>query len=64
MLALLYVTTSETKNSFLLLEIFERVFNPNENGHLVAGGLFYLSVLVEKEWSKGGVTLSMTCRDV
>jgi len=42
---LLYVTTSEKKNGFLLIEVFSKLFNPQNYGHqgMILGGRFYLS---------------------
>jgi hypothetical protein len=36
----LNVTTCETKIGLLLIEIFERQFNPHDYGHLITGGHF------------------------
>ena len=36
------ITGYVSKIGLLLTEIFERIFNPNENGHLVMGGRFFL----------------------
>jgi len=36
----LKITTSEKINGFLLIEVFRKLFNPQNNGHLKAGGLF------------------------
>jgi hypothetical protein len=35
-------TTSETKNGFLLIEVFRKLFNPQNNGHQgsILGGHF------------------------
>ncbi len=30
----LYVTTYEKKNGFLLIEVFRKLFNPQNDGHL------------------------------
>jgi len=41
----LKVTSCERKTGLLLIDIFERLFNPHKNGHLETGGLsFYLRV--------------------
>ena len=37
--AFLFVTACEKEIGFWLIEVFERFFNPKENGHLETGGL-------------------------
>ena len=42
---LLFVTTCETKNGLLLIAIFRKLFNPQNDGHLdsIMGGLSHMS---------------------
>jgi hypothetical protein len=42
----LLITTSEKKTGLLLIEVFEKQFNPHDYGHLVTGGRSYLSGLL------------------
>jgi len=39
----LFVTTSEKKTGFLLIEVFSKIFIPQNHGHQgsILGGLFY-----------------------
>jgi len=52
----LYVTTSEKKNGFLLIEVYRKFFNPHNYGHqdLFLCGLF-LYVRVSKNYEIGYV---------
>ena len=38
----LFVTTCEKKIGFFLIEVFRKLFNPQNDGHLMRGGLFLL----------------------
>jgi hypothetical protein len=40
---LLKVTTCERENGFFLIEVFRKLFNPQNQGHLETGGLSYKS---------------------
>ena len=50
-LTALNVTTYEKKTGFLLIETFEKLFNPNENGHLETGGLFVVITVCDLRYS-------------
>jgi hypothetical protein len=41
--AMKYLTTDETENGLLLIELFKKLLNPHDYGHLETGGLSYMS---------------------
>jgi hypothetical protein len=56
--------TNETKAGLLLIEIFERLINPNANGHLGMGGLFLFCMVTKKNYISGNFLPSKKFRSI